>query len=393
MNQWTFSSMQTRLKITTGIFAATALLLSLDASAQTPDTLQTLVSHAVQPTMKAQNIAGMAVAVIKDGKPRYFYFGLSSRDTMEPLNRHTLFELGSISKTYTATLAGWAQAQGKLQLTDVASQHLPALKNTAFAGIRLLNLATYTAGGLPLQFPDAYDSHDKMLDYFTTWKPTEAVGARRQYSNPSIGLFGYLAAQSLGKPFNELMEGSLFPELGLKSSYIDVPQDEMSFYAQGYTKTDQPTRLKGGALDAEAYGVKTNLEDMARFLQLNMQPTELPAPLQQAIASTHAGYYRVGEMSQGLGWESYAWPVNLDTLQTGNAPEMVSQPHAVQWLNPPQAPEGDVLFNKTGSTNGFGNYVAFVPGKGLGVVILANKNYPNADRVKIAYELLGAASR
>jgi beta-lactamase class C len=219
------------------------------------------------------------------------------------------------------------------------------------------------------------------------------VGARRQYSNPSIGLFGYLAAQSLGKPFNELMEGSLFPELGLKSSYIDVPQDEMSFYAQGYTKTDQPTRLKGGALDAEAYGVKTNLEDMARFLQLNMQPTELPAPLQQAIASTHAGYYRVGEMSQGLGWESYAWPVNLDTLQTGNAPEMVSQPHAVQWLNPPQAPEGDVLFNKTGSTNGFGNYVAFVPGKGLGVVILANKNYPNADRVKIAYELLGAASR
>ncbi|MFS2158466.1 class C beta-lactamase [Pseudomonas sp. Pseusp122] len=380
-------------KISKGIFAATTLLLSCIASAQTPDSLQTLVDHAVLPTMKAQNIAGMAVAVIKDGKPRYFYYGLSSRDTMEPLSRYTLFELGSISKTYTATLAAWAQAQGKLQLTDIASQHLPALKNSAFAGIRLLNLATYTAGGLPLQFPDAYDSQDKMLDYFTTWKPTEAVGARRQYSNPSIGLFGYLAAQSLGKPFNELMEGSLFPELGLKSSYIDVPKTEMSFYAQGYTRTDQPIRLKGGALAAEAYGVKTNLEDMTRFVQLNMQAMQLPLPLQQAIAITHNGYYRVGDMSQGLGWESYAWPLRLDALQTGNAPEMASQPHTVQWLSPAQVPEGDVLFNKTGSTNGFGNYVAFVPGKGLGVVILANKNYPNADRVKIAYEILQAASR
>lgn len=376
---------------TTGL--ATAALLALFASSHAisaPDALQSLVDAAVLPTLKSQNIPGMAVAIIRDGKPRYFYYGLTSRDTFEPLSRYTLFELGSLSKTYAATLAAYAQAQGKLNLSDPASQHWPALKGTAFDHITLLNLGTYTAGGLPLQFPDASDSQDKVLDYFTHWQPAETVGERRQYSNPSLGLFGYLAANSLGKPFNELIEGSLFPQLGLKSSYLTVPKDALSFYAQGYTKTDQPSRLKGGALDAEAYGVKSNLEDLTHFLQLNIQPSDLPAALQHAIANTHLAYYRVGDMSQGLGWESYAWPLTLDRLQAGNAPEMASQAHPVQWFNSPQTPRGSVLFNKTGSTNGFGNYAAFIPTKGLGVVVLANKNYPIVDRVKVAYEILSA---
>ena len=47
------------------------------------------------------------------------------------------------------------------------------------------------------------------------------------------------------------------------------------------------------------------------------------------------------------------------------------------------------LINKTGA-NGFGAYVAFVPGRRIGIVILANRNYPNADRVRLAYEVLDA---
>jgi beta-lactamase class C len=93
-------------------------------------------------------------------------------------------------------------------------------------------------------------------------------------------------------------------------------------------------------------------------------------------------------MRQGLGWEMYPYPIQLKALIDGNSTPMAMEPHKVEWLTPPQAPYAASLVNKTGSTNGFGAYVAYVPGKRMGVVILANKNYPNAERVKLAYEIL-----
>ena len=354
------------------------------------DRLESIVSDAVRPVMHAQGIAGMAVAVTVNGKPQYFNYGVASKETGKPVTQDTLFEIGSVSKTYTATLIAYAQATGKLALTDNASAVLPALRGSAFDHISVLQLATYSAGGLPLQFPAEADSADKMLGYYQQWKPVYPVGSQRLYSNPSIGLSGYLAAQAMGQPFDDAMENTLLPKLGLKHTWLKVPQEQMALYAQGYDKADKPVRVGPGALDAEAYGVKTSAADLIGFVQANLKPASLDKPLQQAIALTHTGYYSVGDMTQGLGWEMYRYPVTLDGLLAGNSTAMAMQSHQVQWLNPPQAPSGNVLLNKTGSTGGFGAYVAYVPSKDMGVVILANKNYPNAERVKIAHQILSA---
>lgn len=355
--------------------------------------IETAVKNAVTPVMQQQGIPGMAVAVTINGKAHYFNYGVASKETGKPVTESTLFEIGSVSKTFTATLAAYAQASGKLSLSDRASHIWPALQGSAFDRISVLQLGTYSAGGLPLQFPSEADAPDKMLGYFKQWQPLYAPGSQRQYSNPSLGLFGYLAAQSLGVPFDQALEQTLLPRLGLKHTFLKVPQDQTSLYAQGYNKDNQPVRVGPGALDAEAYGVKTSATDLIRYVQANLQPASLEKPLQRAIALTHTGYYQVGDTTQGLGWEFYPYPVKLDTLLAGNSAQMAFEANPVRWLNPPQAPRQDALFNKTGSTSGFGAYVAYVPAKQMGIVLLANRNYPNADRIRIAHAVLEALSR
>lgn len=379
----------------TGLTLTSACALLLGASQALAGTsadlsLKTTVDATIRPLMHQQGIPGMAVAIMSNGQRHYFNYGVASKDNQQPVDNDTLFEVGSVSKTFTATLGAYAQASGKLALQDIASQYLPALRGSVFDGVSLLQLATYTAGGLPLQFPDEVQGEAKTQDYYSTWKPRFEPGTQRQYSNPSIGLFGYLAARSLGQPFDQLMEGTLFPKLALKHSYIHVPKDQLKHYALGYDKQDKPIRLGSGPLDAQAYGVKTSAPDLLQFVADNLQPGELDDTLQKALASTQSGYYQVGDMTQGLGWERYAYPVPLARLMAGNSSQMALEPHPVQWLNPAQPPKTDALYNKTGSTNGFGAYVLFVPSKQIGIVLLANKNYPNEERIRAAHAILGA---
>ncbi|HCA6447116.1 TPA: PDC family class C beta-lactamase [Pseudomonas aeruginosa] len=381
----------TRFPCLCGIAASTLLFATTPAIAgEAPaDRLKALVDAAVQPVMKANDIPGLAVAISLKGEPHYFSYGLASKEDGRRVTPETLFEIGSVSKTFTATLAGYALAQDKMRLDDRASQHWPALQGSRFDGISLLDLATYTAGDLPLQFPDSVQKDQAQIrDYYRQWQPTYAPGSQRRYSNPSIGLFGYLAARSLGQPFERLMEQQVFPALGLEQTHLDVPEAALAQYAQGYGKDDRPLRVGPGPLDAEGYGVKTSAADLLRFVDANLHPERLDRPWAQALDATHRGYYKVGDMTQGLGWEAYDWPISLKRLQAGNSTPMALQPHRIARLPAPQALEGQRLLNKTGSTNGFGAYVAFVPGRDLGLVILANRNYPNAERVKIAYAIL-----
>ena len=235
--------------------------------------------------------------------------------------------------------------------------------------------------------PDAVKNNDQLMAYLTRWQPTYKAGTYRTYANPSIGMLGVIAAASMKRDFAELMEGELFPALGLTSTYINVPEAKMADYAQGYTRKDVPARMTPGVLSAEAYGVRTTATDLTRFVEANMDMVEVEARFQQAITDTHTGYFNVGSMTQDLIWEQYAYPVGLKALLQGNSSDMF-KPTPVTQLTPPQAPRDDVLINKPGSTNGFGGYVAFVPKKRLGVVVLANKNYPNEDRVRIAHQIL-----
>ncbi len=146
--------------------------------------------------------------------------------------------------------------------------------------------------------------------------------------------------------------------------------------------------MNPGALAAETYGVRTTAADLLHFVAANIGMLDLDERLQRAIIATHTGYFQLGVMTQDLVWEQYRYPVSLRDLRAGNADKIILQANPVTALDPPLAPRDDVLINKTGSTNGFAAYVAFVPGKRLGIVLLANKSYPIAARVTAAFEIL-----
>lgn len=356
--------------------------------------LQALLDSMITPLMEQYRIPGMAVALSIQGQPYYFNYGLANLETEEPVTDETLFELGSISKVFTAALAGYAQASGALSLSDPASGYWPALEGSAFDEITLLELGTYTAGELPLQFPDSVQSEEQMIDYYRQWQPESAPGAQRLYSNPSIGLLGYLTAQRLGSPFETLMEEALFIPLGLEHTHFQVPDAQRAHYAYGYSKEDEPIRVNPGVLDAQAYGLKANAADVLTFLEANMRdPANASGTterLDDALATTRTGYFDVGPMTQGLGWEHYHYPVTLETLLEGNSLEMILAPNPAHRLTPPQAPRQAAYYNKTGSTNGFGGYVVFVPSEQIAMVMLANRNYPNQARIETAHHILSA---
>ncbi|WP_454712270.1 class C beta-lactamase [Cupriavidus nantongensis] len=372
-----------------GIAAAAVLLCCASAHAAVDAAaLERVVDSAIQPVMQAHGVPGMAVAVTAGGKQYAFHYGVAARASGRKVDADTLFEIGSVSKTFTATLAAYAQARGKLSLADPAAKYLPALAGSSVGATSLLDLGTYAAGGLPLQFPAAVTDTGAMVDYFRNWRPRHAAGTHRQYSNPSIGLFGYLAARGMGQPFDVLMEQTLFPALGLRSTYITVPKARMADYAYGYARDGKPVRVTPGVLDAEAYGVKTTSADMMRFVMANIDSTGLDETMRRALATTRTGYFKVGDMVQGLAWEMYDWPAPRDSVLAGSSPQVVFEANPVTRLEPPQAARSGMLVNKTGSTNGFGAYVAYVPSQRIGIVMLANKNYPVAERVKAAFQVL-----
>lgn len=369
-------------------FAAAMLTLAIIPAQATDTTVRSIVDQAIRPIITEYDLPGVAVAVTIDGKASYFNYGLASRERHVQVTENTLFELGSISKTYTATLALYALETGKLALDDHPGKYLPALKGSAIDQATLLNLGTYTAGGLPLQFPDEV-ADDGMLAYFKQWQADAAPGTQRRYSNPSLGLFGHLAALSMGSSFADAMESRILPGLGLKHTHVRVPAGAMGSYAWGYGEANQPGRMNPGPLAAETYGIRASAADVVRYLQANINPGRLAAPLRRAVEGTHVGYFKIDGMVQGLGWEQYPYPVSLAELQAGNSRTMIWQANPARQLVPPQTPPAATLFNKTGSTSNFGAYAAFVPSKKIGIVILANKNYPIPARVKAAHEILG----
>lgn len=335
--------------------------------------------------IKEYDIPGLVVGVSHKGKHSFYQTGLASRDVHQPVTPDTLFELGSISKIFNVTLAGLAEARGQVSLAASVGDYLPSLRGSPAGELTLLDLATHHSGGLPLQVPDEAHDVDQLVDWLRDWEPLEP-GAR-SYSNISIGLLGHITANAMDMNYAHALEAELFPALGLKNTWIDIPAEVMGLYAFGYDrKSNAPIRVTPGVLDDEAYGVKSSARDMLTLLDIELAKGNVPTEIRKAIARTQERQFQTRLFTQAMIWEAYPWPVDPERMVDGNGYDFILKPQAMHEVN--VRLDQDVILNKTGSTNGFGSYIAMVPGEDLGIVVLANRNYPNEARVRATHDLI-----
>lgn len=372
------------------LLAAATLAMTLPAAALDQARFERIAADVYEPIMAEYDIPGLAVGVVIDGETHVFTAGVANRKTKAPVTADTLFELGSVSKLFTVTLAARAERDGALALDERIASYLTDLDGTAFGELTLTALATHATGGMPLQVPSGVDTLAELEAWLARWTPGGTPALTRSYSNVSIGVLGAIVADRLGVTYAEAMDGRLLPALGLENTFVRVPKARMADYAMGTARDGSPTRVNPALLAEEAYGVKSSVTDMTRFLAAHLGAVPVDADLAAALTRTRTAYADTAYYAQAMIWEGYAWPVARATLEAGNSLDMALKPQRQTPRTPPAEPAGAMFWNKTGSTGGFGAYVVLLPSEDLGVVVLANRSWPNPVRATATMDFIAA---
>ena len=333
--------------------------------------------------MATHDIPGLALAASYKGEDRFVSLGVVDRASGNPVTRDTIFEIGSVSKLFTVTLAVLAEQKGAMALDAPIGDYIEEPAGTPLGAIAVRHLATHTAGGFPLQLPAGIETEADLFAYYRAWNPEHPPGTMRHYANPSIGLLGLIVARVQEKKFAELAEQDLFPAIGVDSTFINVPGGALGRYAWGHNRRGERVRVNDALLADEAYGVKTTSADLLEFLKVGLDGDDCASPIARAVHRTHTSSFDTGVFEQAMIWEKYAYPLDPEALQAGNAYEMILEAIPVAALNPADSDGGPFVLSKAGSTGGFGAYVLMIPHEDLALVLLANKNYPNRERVEV----------
>ena len=230
-------------------------------------------------------------------------------------NRKGLFEIGSITKVFTATLFAQAVAKGSLRLEDPVQSLLPfKLKASAVKGseMTLKQLASHTSGIAHHQLPDLNRHaffHGHTDDPFACFDPPrfEAYlredlelafppGTQYRYSNLGMSLMGKILSMRAGKSYEDLLQEGIFRPLGMagSTSHLQTAGDRI---VKGLRGTGKPAPNVAMNAQAPAGNILSSAEDLARFARAQFEPAEpVFAMTQRPVATIEPGYH------VGLGW-------------------------------------------------------------------------------------------
>lgn len=287
-----------------------------------------------------------------DGRRRIFIAGDAGAES-RPLSADTIFEIGSITKTFAGALLADAVLRGEVELDDPVAKYLPAGVNMPSRGdrpITLLDLATHRSGlpriatGFTAQDPaNPYATFDdaKFEEWLSAHELQRAPGEKAEYSNVGAGLLGYALARAAGvRDFPQLVRDRILDPLGMRRSDFDRSRVPSDWLAKGHDGKGAPVPYWDVASLSGAGGLNSTIGDMLAYLDAN---TGRPKNrIERAMRMAHqprADFDK--DRKIGLAWQ----------IREGDGPTL--------------------LFHN-GGTGGFSSVIAFNPDTGAGVVILAN---------------------
>lgn len=303
----------------------------------------------------AENLPGIFVGVLDKGKRNYYGAGFADPDKKMSFDSATLFEIGSITKTFTAYVLVSVLNEKKISDTSSILTYLPdsVQQNKKLASISFLSLMNHTSGlprlpqnlnlnKNPMAPYDDYTSGD-LFAYLKTCSPQP--DGKSNYSNLGAGLAGVLAERISGKTYAELLDQYIFLPFKIVTPDKSIAKSDNK--SQGYFMDGNKSDYWNMNVLVAAGGLKCSASEMLTYLQTMSVPTNEDAKkiIDQLLAPT----VKISPvMKVGRGWHIAAKENNK----------------AVYWHN--------------GGTYGFSTFGAFYPGEDKAVIVVVNQFNKNA---------------
>ncbi len=333
------------------LFCLNILIQSTSLQAQLSSTqLDTLIQN----SLKKFNVAGVAVAIVKDGK--IFYekgFGVKSIITNSPVDVHTNFQIASNSKAFTTAALSILVDEKKISWKDKVRDYLPEFKmynDYVTENFLIEDLLCHRSGlslgaGDLMDFPDGtnFTIKDKLI-FAQYFKPTSPFRTQFDYDNQLYVVAGELIARVSGMTWEKFVQTRILDPLQMSNSFSS--QDEMkdkTNMATPHSTSTGKIRTIGffhDQLIGSAGGIISNVEDMSKWMitQLNKGKygTELSQHIftqarQKEMWTIHTVMpardfprYNQHFAGYGLGWDLEDIKGNLQVSHTGGLPGMLT---------------------------------------------------------------------
>jgi len=291
------------------IFLLMALTCSF-ASAEDEIKLEDQIQSLVEPLIKEQRLHAVSIGIIKDGKKYSFGFGRVYDDKETPDDK-TIYEIGSISKVFTATMLARMVVDGKMNLDDAAKKYLDnAFKMPEYqkTPITLRHLTQHKSGlpRMPNNFqPENIDNpyadydKEKLYEFLNSCKLERKPGESFQYSNLAVGTLGHILELSTQKDYQQLLKDIISEPLKMQDTVVSLNSEKMKRLAEGHNGQDNVYPNWDLNVLMGAGGIRSTVHDMLIFLEANLNPDE--TALGKAIKLTQRPPDNTVK-NMGLGW-------------------------------------------------------------------------------------------